>query len=1046
MKIRHLAMAVTLALGVSNMAFADTSSAIRGNVVTATGEVAANARVEILHVPSGTRSVATTNQAGAFASSGLRVGGPYTITITSPQGTKVYNNMFISLGGSFRINAELEAQQVERIAVTGTAILAGNTGSSSYFSANDVANTPSFDRDIKDVVRNNPLAVLTAKDGELVVAGTNPRFNSISIDGIAQNDDFGLNANGYPTTRSPISLDAIDQITIDVSPFNAKDSGFQGAKINAVTKSGTNKFNGSVMYEKQNDKWAGTPKDGRTERPLRFDEYTWGATAGGAIVQDKLFYFVSYEFYEADTPIEWGPAGSSAANTTVATLSDYEEVRRIARDVYGVDAGSWDFTPVTDDKKLLVKLDWNINQDHRAAFTYQYNKGNRTANTTSAANRLRLSSHWYNRIEDLNNYAFKLYSDWTPDFSTQFSLTYIDNPTTQASFGDFGDITVNIGVGSNNIGMGSDFSRHSNELNKKSTIIAMDADYLLGDHNLSFGYQFKRLDIFNMFLQNTKGSYTFNSLADFENRIASRLIYQNATSLNPADAAAEFVRDEHAFYVHDQWFAADNLQIDIGVRYEMLASSDVPKFNQQAKDRTGFDNTENLDGLGIFLPRFGFKWDAADDLTIRGGIGRFSGGQPTVWISNAYSNPGVGIAQFDIRNTTNSPLAAALVGVDIKDVPQAFKDAVANSSVFAGTNFTDPNFKMPSDWRFQLAADYMINIPYIADDVMWTTEYMYKKPENTAFWIDPSLTGREAGFTADGQRIIYNASQPRDIMLTNADKEGRSKIFSTMLSKAWDNGIRVTTSYTNQDITDAHTSTSSTASSNFGFNTVINRNEALVGRSAFETEHRFVVNFGYEHEFFAGYKTNVNMFYERRSGKPITYFLNGNNTSFNNSTGFGNPYDLLSPGTTSNALLVYIPTANDPNVVFLNDAARTNFFNTINALGLDKYAGGYAPRGSSTTPWVTTLDLNFRQEIPGLLEGHKGTFYFTIANFLNLLDSSQGRVYGSDFGTIQLVDFTINPTTGQYVYGNVTSNTNNYDKFYNQFSTWRLKMGVSYRF
>jgi len=420
-----------------------------------------------------------------------------------------------------------------------------------------------------------------------------------------------------------------------------------------------------------------------------------------------------------------------------------------------------------------------------------------------------------------------------------------------------------------------------------------------------------------------------------------------------------------------------------------------------------------------------------------------SGGQPTVWVSNAYSNPGVGRAEFTVRQNTPG-LGASLIGSSITEVPQAIQNAVATSAVFAGTNFTDPNFKLPSDWRVQLAADYIINIPYIGDDVSWTTEVMYKKPENTAYWIDASLTGLENGTTADGGRILYRAGTPSDIMLTNADKEGRSIVMSTVLSKGWDNGIRVTTSYTNQDITDAHTSTSATAGSSYGNNTTINRNVAVVGRSAYETEHRFVVNFGYETELFEGYNTNVNMFFERRSGKPITYTLNGGAAALNNI--YGVPYDLLSPGTTNNALLAYIPTANDPNVIFTSDAARTNFFNTIEALGLSQYAGGYAPRGANTTPWTTTLDLSLRQEVPGFMNDHKGVFYVTIANFLNLLDSSKGKVYGSDFGTFNLVQFAIDPATKQYVYGNTLASTNNYDRFYNQLSTWRLKVGVTYRF
>lgn len=1038
MKVKHIALAVTLALGSVNIAIADdTSSGIRGNVVSSSGQVA-NAKVEIIHVPSGTRSVATTNASGAFSSTGLRVGGPYTIKITSDEGVKTYNDVYLALGDTLRLNAQLEpAQQIERIAVTGSAIVAQNIGSNSYFGAKDIQNAPSFSRDIKDIVRNNPLAVLSPNDGKLSVAGTNPRFNSISVDGIAQNDDFGLNANGYPTTRSPISLDAIDQITIDVSPFNAKDSGFQGAKINAVTKSGANEMFGSVFYETQNDSWAGTPTDGDREIPLDFDETTFGATLGGAFVEDKLFYFVSYEYYEAASTIEWGPTGSNAPNEANVNLADYEAVRNIAQAVYGVNPGVWDLQPKTDDEKLLVKLDWNINDEHRAAFTYQYTKGNRTANQSTNRFELRLSSHWYNRIEDLSNYAFKLYSDWTPDLSTQFSVTYLDNPTTQASYGNFGDVVVETASG--DIAIGSDYSRHSNELHKKSLILALDADYLYGDHSISTGYQFKRLDIFNLFLQRTKGQYEFASLEDFANRQASLIEYQNAVSLDPRDAAASFIRDEHAVYIHDEWAFSENITLDMGLRYEMLASSDKPVYNPQMEARTGYSNTENLDGTGILLPRFGFKWDATDELVLRGGVGRFSGGQPTVWVSNAYSNPGVGIGR--VRETD----AADLTNVSLTEVPQAIRNAVANSTTFAGTNFTDPNFKLPSDWRVQLAADYRFDVPVLGDNFLWTGEFLYKKPKNTAFWKDASLFGAENGTTADGGRIIYNDpdGNTTDLMLTNADKEGRSIIFSTILSKKWDSGVSVTTSYTNQDITDAHTSNSSTAGSNFGFNPVINRNEALVGRSPYETEHRFVINFGYEHQFFEGYNTNINMFFERRSGSPVTYYADGADLDGRSGPG-RDPYGLISPGTFNDAFLPYIPTRGDNSVVFTSPAAEEAFFANIQALGLDKYAGGYLPKGVVTTPWVTTLDLNIRQEIPGFMDGHKGTLFLMVDNLLNLIDSSKGKVYDSRFGTQELVEFTIDPNTRQYVYGG-SSGAPSYD-FYAEESTWRIKVGVSYRF
>ena len=183
------------------------------------------------------------------------------------------------------------------------------------------------------------------------------------------------------------------------------------------------------------------------------------------------------------------------------------------------------------------------------------------------------------------------------------------------------------------------------------------------------------------------------------------------------------------------------------------------------------------------------------------------------------------------------------------------------------------------------------------------------------------------------------------------------------------------------------------------------------------------------------------MFFERRSGKPITYYADGNRVG-----SFADPYNLLSPGTFSDSFLPYIPTRGDTNVVFASAEAEETFFNTISALGLDQYQGGYLPKGVSTTPWVTTLDLSIRQEVPGFKDGHKGLIYLTVDNFLNMIDHSKGKVYGSDFGTMELVEFTIDPSTNKYVYGNPSTNTNNWDKFYTTDSTWRLKVGISYRF
>lgn len=1042
MKIKHLALAVTLALGASNIAFAqETSSSIRGNFTNASGQVISSAKVEILHVPSGTKSITTTNESGAFSSSGLRVGGPYTITISSNEGSKVYQNVFLSLGEPLRLNAQVESEQVERIAVTGSSIvMASNSGSSSFFGADTIEKSPSFNRDLKDIIRNNPLVNVNGADGTISVAGTNPRFNSIAIDGIGMNDDFGLNQTGYPTTRSPISLDAIDQLIVDTSPFNAKDSGFQGAKINAVTKSGTNELAGSMFFEKQNDSMAGEFNSSNGKQSLDFDEETYGGTLGGAIVEDKLFFFGSYESYKSPQASGWGPDGSAVANPTNATEAELAQITDIAQRIYGIDVGGWSISPETEEEKILLKLDWNINDYHRSSFTYQRSEGNQINNTTDSASTLKLSSQWYNKSEEMNSYAAKLFSDWSDDFSTEFYATYQDRSTGQNSLSTLPQVFIEIEGDSNRrIAFGSDHSRHANVLANKTTILGADGTYLLDDHKITFGYQYKEIEAYNLFVQYARGSYTFNSIADFEDKNAESLQYKNAPSLNPEDAAVAFKRGDHSLYIQDEYALTPDLLVNFGARYERMTTNDSPVFNQGFFDSTGYNNSENLDGVDIFLPRVGFKWDATDDLVVRGGAGRFSGGQPSVWAGNAYGQNGLSMVDSGFVTATGrtgtQAMRDSLTNVNITSVPQAFLDYVQKGAE-SEINFNDANFEIPSDWRIQLAADYRFDISSFVENVLWTTEYSYVKPENSAFWKNVNI-GEVYATSADGRKL-YKPTAKDAIMLTNADEEGRSHIFTTLLAKTWESGVSINTSYTYQDITSASVGSASTANGNFGNNIAINRNETLIGTSPYETEHRFVINLSYNTEIFAGYNTSFSSFFERKSGKSLSYLANISSSA---RRAFG--YDASGGG-----VLAYIPTPDDTMFTYRDQAAKDLFYANVEAMGLSNYIGSYVPKGGFNSPWVTTWDVSVRQEVPGFLPEHKGELYFTIDNFLNFIDHSKGQVNDTQYGTMSLYGITaVNPTTGQMTINPFTTRGgSNWERFNDSESVWRLKLGVKYRF
>ncbi|EKE84320.1 TonB-dependent receptor [Idiomarina xiamenensis] len=1064
MKIKHLALSITLALGVSQAAFAqETSSAIRGNVVTAAGQTAANARVVIVHEPSGTRSVVSTNESGSFASSGLRVGGPYTITITGENGTKTYKDVYLSVGDALRLNAQLEAEQVERIAVTGTAVIgADNNGSSSYYGAEDISNAPTFNRDLKEVARMNPYVnLLSGAEAPLSIGGANPRYNSITIDGVGVNDDFGLNGNGYPTQRSPISLDAIEQVAVDVAPFDASEGGFSGGRINAVTKSGTNEFHGSLTYERMSDAWAGTPENPDTgeEVPLDFERDTYSIALGGPIIKDKLFFFVNYENSKEPAQIQYGPAGAGAANDSKVTQEEYARIKEIGERVYGIDIGNWD-TPVdTENKNLLVKLDWNVNYDHRVSFTYNKTEGNNLRNMSDRNYTLQLDTNWYDYTQNMDLYRASLFSDWTANLSSEI---YVSRKEVESISGlkttAYGDIEVDTAEGTLNFG--PDYNRHANQLSNETTKIGARFNYLAGDHEIKFGGEYETTDVFNIFVRNSLGSWQFASIDDFENRVASAindqpLRYENAYTNVASDAAADFSLGMMNLYVQDNWYLNESMELGLGLRYERYLVSDKPTLNENFVERYGFSNQENLDGLDIFLPRIDFKWFATSDLTVRAGLGRFSGGRPNVWISNSFSNDGYTLVQpnlGDVYNVDPNFTETEIDGdtyreirnVDLKNIPSSVLDTMVPGD--GDTNVIDPNYKMPSDWIARVGADYRFDIPGVGENFVATGEIMRKWMTNNSGWVDISRC--VSGQTAAGVNVYEpcDADAPRghyDLMLTNENQDGKAWIYTLSLSKNWDNGLSMYGAYTHQDIEEGNPGTSSTATSNYQYNIVRDRNQSLIGTADYEVEHSFKIALGYSTEFFDGYASKFNLFFQRRSGTHFSYVM-GESV---NRTGYGSLGDQSTFGGA--AYLPYIPTG--PNDPFLSPESSLSYeqiMENVRAAGLEGYAGGFAPKGTGTSPWVNSLDFQFQQEIPGFMEGHKGMFYFTINNLLNLIDSSKGDVLRQQYTNQALVGFDGLDSEGRYIYAEPRYgfSNDNWSIFEAEESTWRVKLGLRYTF
>lgn len=1038
-----------------------TTSAVKGTVTVA-GAPVANATVVVVHTPSGSKKTLTTNSNGAYNASGLRVGGPYTITVTSDRGSGTVQGVYLTLGSvsSIPLAVSADTGALEEIVVTGTALTSGiKMGAGSSLDQRTMDGIPATGRDFADYVKINPMINLDPTDNlvGISVAGTNNRFNSITIDGVAQNDDFGLNANGQPGQRNTISMDVVEQIAINIAPFDVQYNGFQGANFNVVTKSGTNEFHGSAYGFLRNDGLSGsssTDSDGNVNDNLisDFSEKTWGATLGGPIIKDKLFFFAGYEQFSSSTPLTTGPSGSSFGRIVPGvTQADLDRAADIAQNVYGFDAGRFgEFDSLKEkDRKIFAKLDWNINEDHRASLTYQNTKGNkifvRDTFTFSGGGAISLPSSWYDKVEELETYSFQLFSDWSDNFSTELKVFKKDQITEQNPLfgGDFASMEIRVD-GSNSIFLGPDQFRHANFLKNNSWGTKFKATYIAGDHELSAGIEYDVFDVFNLFIQGSEGVYEFDGLDNFEAQSADRFFYNNAFTNVEDDGGAEFSTKQLTFYIQDNWTVNDQLSIMFGLRYERFSTNDVPALNQNFLTKYGFGNNSTLDGRDILLPRFGFNYAMDERTTIRGGAGMFSGGSPNVWISNNYTNDGQTIVGADLSGL--DPVVY-LENVNGFDIPQAVQDSLVQGN--GSVNFLDPDFKLPSSWKFNLAVEHDFDLgETMGDGYLVTAEVLITTVNNATNWTE-LRANTQIGTAPDG-RPIYNR-EPRgsfDLGLINTT-QGGAEVFTLALQKEYDNGVSFSAAYANTSAREVNPGTSSTATSNFGKVGISDRNNFELSTSMFENKHRFTLNLNYVTEFIDDYETRFGFFFETRSGRPYSYTYDQASSSSDIPFGGGAEFE------RRDRQLIYVPTQGDAAMCYTGcvvggddpiDSAvsEADFLAFLAETGLDKYSGSISPRNTQRNPWYSKLDFRFTQEIPGIMEGHTGHFTFDITNLTNLLNNKWGRFEQTGFPGLERMGRVSITDDNRYVITRFNGVGN--PRLSSLASVWKIRLGVKYSF
>jgi hypothetical protein len=1014
----------------------ETTSAIKGQIKGPSGNPAAGTKITIVHLPSGSTKETETNDAGYFTAKGLRVGGPYRVVVDSDVfADQTFNNINLQVGADYPVNVTLEPQSdIEQIVVTGRPIsrMSGGTGPAATFTLEDLENQPAINRDLRDIVRIDPRVTIDDSRGSINCGGGNPRFNSLTLDGVRMNDNFGLSSNGYPTIRAPFSFDSIEQVAVELAPFDVQYGGFTSCNINAVTKSGGNEVHGGMFFDYTNDSMKGDKIEGEDYDNGDYTEKRYGFNVGLPLIKDNLFLFTSYEKLEGVKQYNYG-----GLDTGSVSAADVARVQQIAQDVYGYDAGGMPSSAPVEDEKILVKLDWNINDDHRANLIYNYNDGFTLSQSDAYSNTVTLDNHFFKQSAEFTSIIGSLYSDWSDEFSTEVRLGKSELDQTVRSLdaaSSFGEMQIRTADGGT-IYIGPDDSRQSNALSYETVTAKIAGTYYLDQHTITAGYEFEELDVFNQFVQHTQGEWRFKSVNDFEAGLADRIYYNNAAGTNnPTDAAANFSYAQHTFYVQDEYSFTDlDATLTFGLRYDKYTSDDKPNYNENFTNRYGFSNQATFDGIDLIQPRVGFEWYATDALEVRAGVGLFSGGNPNVWLSNSYSNDGItNISTYrsggiDLFNTPN-----VNGGTPGYEVPQDMYDEVANTVIGSGdssVNAVDPDFEMPSEWKYSVGATYTTE-----DEYVFSLDYLFTKRKDAAFLEDIAL--QDSGETTfDGRPILEEKETGRygDLLLTNVSGDsGESHVISAAMSKRFDNGISLQLAYAYTDSTDVNPMTSSVASSNYGNLATYDPTNPGAHTSDYEIPHRFTMTLGYTTELFDGYNTRFNLFSETYKGLPYSYTFDDRDNDVwgdNNSNG--------------SRQLMYIPEVNDPNVVYnMTPEEVTEFNQWISAQGLER--GQISGRNRQNADWFTKVNFKMTQELPGFMPGHKGEVFFVIDNLTNMLNDDwgvlkKGSFVGNSMVTVDLDD------QGRYVYSNFNPN-NGKTATQSSASVWEMRVGVRYTF
>ena len=1027
------------AMLMSVAAFAQvTTSALGGRVVDANGEPVVGAAVVATHEPSGTVYGVVTNNDGRYAINGMRAGGPYKVEFSClGYQSLAYTDVTLQLAETFALNGTLNEDsellgEAMVIAAPASKFSAQKMGSATNISSKEIASIPTVSRSITDVTRLSPYG-----GNGMSFAGADGRTANFTVDGANFNNNFGLSSS-LPGGGNPISIDAIEEMQVVISPYDVRQTNFIGGGVNAITKSGTNTFKGSAYMYHRNENMRGNVAAGQEVSGARDKDRntTYGFTLGGPIIKNKLFFFINAEYSTIPTVVNrWRGSENGEANPDAyisrVPNSVLKEVSEFVKEKYGYETGSWTDYPATEsNRKLLARLDWNINDNHKLALRYNYtlNQGWNSTNGSSMdggsrSGFSRFSQYgmaYANSLYSMDNLvstvSLDLNSRFGENLSNQFLATWskLDDMRGTNSE-DFPFIDIRNDDGGSvlpYIALGYELFTWNNGVHNTHISIKDDLTYYHGNHKITGGinYEYQMAD--NSYMRNGTGYYRYRSLEDFMTGAAPEVVCLTYGYDGEANPAARVRFHKAGVYAQDEWNATENFKLTAGIRLDGLFFDNQDLMTNKAiydleyvvdGEKRHIDTGKWPSAALTVSPRVGFSWDVLgnNSLKVRGGTGLFSGRLPLVFFTNMPTNSGMVQYQAKFNSdgknggvkTDMSQFAGGILKREAlleKLLSMGYPNTISpeDGTVPAEISAVDPKFKMPQVWKTSLAVDY--NFP-TSFPFSISAEGIYNKTVNGVVLRDWSVKSTDgfARFNGIDNRPIYQdyqqtytkadgsvANLPSAYVLENTNRGyGYSGTFTVNMRPI--EGLSLMAAYTHtvsKEITGMPGSNASSVLNYIG--TVYGPNDPGLHNSEYVTPDRVIASITHSDRS----NNHFSLIYEAwRGGSNYTYMTS------NDMNGDGYNYDLI-----------YIPT--DEQVAngdfrFVSQDDATRFMDYVHAdKYLSKNQGKYAESYSVYSPWTHRVDFSYKHDFKVKAGKSMNTLQLSVdvKNVLNLFNSNWG--------------------------------------------------------